>query len=442
MNEQDMEKVNGGLVIEPRSPQGWVFGATTGVTKRVRHAVPWLVNPVFSQVWRDRLGQIADTYGCVTNSEANPVEAIMDALFPTMSHDAQKFFIDNGYIIDGHFRISRRIVAKLSGTVPRVGNSLQKVAETVRAYWPDAYMLVPEHVWPWIEGMTEDEYYADVPQETIAKAHELGRKVKELLEYNYEWINPDDTSVDDVLPYGLVQACVLTGWKGSDGFWHRGVGQSNHAVAKYGSEGKIDLIEDSYRFDGKLTRKYAADFALEWSMLHSLNLRETATKPMLERYNFKDGQLVAVRTNNAIIPCVYAAKLLRLLDTAFEGYFAGVGRQENTPIITIDAEEGMEIHDFKGNLVRKFSFGNMVVAGTASFGAGEVTPSVGFWAGLSVENKKRIVSFTRVFLSTFLALAGAQRSLGFPASWSAFGSLMVACISAAFKEGIDYLIKK
>jgi hypothetical protein len=72
----------------------------------------------------------------------------------------------------------------------------------------------------------------------------------------------------------------------------------------------------------------------------------------------------------------------------------------------------------------------------------EPVEPVGLWAGLSVENKKRIVSFTRVFLSTFLALAGAQLSLGFPASWSAFGSLMVACISAAFKEGIDYLIKK
>jgi hypothetical protein len=64
------------------------------------------------------------------------------------------------------------------------------------------------------------------------------------------------------------------------------------------------------------------------------------------------------------------------------------------------------------------------------------------WLSLSEANRKRIVSFTRVFLSTFLALAGAQLSLGFPADWTGWGSLAVACISAGFKEAIDALIRK
>jgi hypothetical protein len=183
-------------------------------------------------------------------------------------------------------------------------------------------------------------------------------------------------------------------------------------------------------------------------MLHSLNLRDEATKPMLEKYNFKDGQLVAVRTGSQIIPCGYAAKLLRLLDSSFEGYFAVRGRQEGSDIVTIDAEEGLEIHDFKGQVVKQFSDGTMKEVWTASYTGGNTSniagadTSKGLWAGLSLENKKRIVSFTRVFLSTFLALAGAQLALGYPADWTGWGSLVIACISSAFKEGIDAVIKK
>ena len=52
--------------------------------------------------------------------------------------------------------------------------------------------------------------------------------------------------------------------------------------------------------------------------------------------------------------------------------------------ITIDAEEGLEIHDFKGQLVKQFSDGTMKEVWTASYGAGEVVPKTVPWYQSSV----------------------------------------------------------
>jgi len=59
------------------------------------------------------------------------------------------------------------------------------------------------------------------------------------------------------------------------------------------------------------------------------------------------------------------------------------------------------------------------------------------WLTLSEANRKRIVSFFNTFVSNFLLLLGAQLAMGFPASWTIFGALMVASVRGAFKEALD-----
>jgi hypothetical protein len=63
------------------------------------------------------------------------------------------------------------------------------------------------------------------------------------------------------------------------------------------------------------------------------------------------------------------------------------------------------------------------------------------WLSLSESNRKRIVSFARVFVTSFAVMFAAQLNLGFPETWSAFGALATACLSSAVKEAIDAVVR-
>lgn len=64
------------------------------------------------------------------------------------------------------------------------------------------------------------------------------------------------------------------------------------------------------------------------------------------------------------------------------------------------------------------------------------------WLRLSLENRKRIVSFLNTFVVTFLILLATELDSGFPSSWSAFGALLVAVARTSVREALNLLVAK
>ena len=63
------------------------------------------------------------------------------------------------------------------------------------------------------------------------------------------------------------------------------------------------------------------------------------------------------------------------------------------------------------------------------------------WSRISLENRKRIVSFSNTFAVTFLMFVAVQLDgLGFPADTSALLALIVAAGRTAVREALNALV--
>ena len=62
------------------------------------------------------------------------------------------------------------------------------------------------------------------------------------------------------------------------------------------------------------------------------------------------------------------------------------------------------------------------------------------WLKLSLENRKRIVSFLNTFVVTFLTLIAAQMQIGFPESWSILGALILSVARTSIREAIQIAV--
>ena len=389
--------MGGGLIIEPPRPKDWYFGGLSGVTDPIRNKAGFkrYLDTGRPQSWRAHDGSFADVYACVSYALAASVTAKMNYLLDAgaFTQTAVDWLFDNGYVtedvVGGRFRfnMSRRWLAKLSGTVPRVGNSLRTVAETMRTMGP-----VPETLWPTVDGMTEAEYYSDIKDSILEKGRALGAEFLARFTYSWEWVMPDDTNISQSLLIAPVEACVKMGFRDKEGLWHRAIGDANHAVAKWGADGAIDEIRDSYKSDGSFDRRFAPDFDLESTMLHDVNPVHATEKPHM--FEFKEGYLYFVNDGTGILPCLYAAKMLRPV-TNFEefGQFLARNKEVAEPIqsrtenVLASQIEGQELRDFKGELVAKVIDGKVTLVGSVSYtggiaGSDQKKP----WYGSSVDD--------------------------------------------------------
>ena len=91
--------------------------------------------------------------------------------------------------------LSARFLAKMSGTIPTVGNYITKVFDTIYKYG-----LVEDKDWPQPPVFTNAEYYAEIPQAIIDKGQEF------LKEWNLDYL----TNIYGVdVPKALITAPLI-----------------------------------------------------------------------------------------------------------------------------------------------------------------------------------------------------------------------------------------
>lgn len=122
-----------------------------------------------------------DTFACVTFSALNSIEC------------------QYKFLTDQYRNFSDRFTARMSDTIPNVGNTLWRVGDSIRA---DG--LIDEPEWPAPDNYTEATYYSPIPQNKKDKAKEL------LKEWSvaYEWIDTDKASLIKALKQSPIQVVI------------------------------------------------------------------------------------------------------------------------------------------------------------------------------------------------------------------------------------------
>ncbi len=62
------------------------------------------------------------------------------------------------------------------------------------------------------------------------------------------------------------------------------------------------------------------------------------------------------------------------------------------------------------------------------------------WLKLSLENRKRIVSFANTFVVTLLMFLAVRLEMGFPGSWAAWAALLTAGIRTSIRETLNAIV--
>lgn len=194
-----------GLILEPRKKEDWVFGGFFGDMGPV-------VNPLGD--WRDYLvekeGQIfdaKDSYACATYATHNAYEILF------------KF-------LNKEENLSDRFTAILSGTKVGVGNSPQKVVETLRKNG-----CVAEQSLPLSAAKTIEEFYQPDPLPKNLK----DEAVKTLLDewtLNYRQLDSTDhTTLLEALKRSPVPVSVVAWYQNGAGEYFKPAGMNdNHLV--------------------------------------------------------------------------------------------------------------------------------------------------------------------------------------------------------------------
>lgn len=209
---------NFGLIETVPDPKDYVLGAETKLPKVVlcpsRDWTQWLPPLELQKDYSTGF----DTFGCVTYSCLNVLETL--AKFHGME-----------------WNDSDRFTVKASGTSPAYGNTLNRVAESVRVY--DG--TVPEADYPFV--ITQAEYYQAIPDSLIDKGQE-SLKTKKI---GYEWVTwagADKEKMWEALQYSPLQATVDYNAMVTNTIYQN----TNHAIVVYAGEYKKNWkIYDQYK---------------------------------------------------------------------------------------------------------------------------------------------------------------------------------------------------
>ncbi|MDD4601501.1 MAG: hypothetical protein PHQ46_10685, partial [Negativicutes bacterium] len=167
----------GGVIIEDRETDWKIGGASSIPYEIVMPSGDWIK---WYSIY-ERQKKKTETMSCVTFSAHNGNEAQMNFMSNTgvMTSEAIKFFIENGYLVNGQFNFSDRFTAIMSGTTPE-GNSCQNVWDSIRK---DG--LLPEADCPFTDSMTSAQYFKnDISQAQKDKA----KRVLDYINVAYEWV--------------------------------------------------------------------------------------------------------------------------------------------------------------------------------------------------------------------------------------------------------------
>jgi len=206
-----------------------------------------------------------DTWGCVSHSFENGVEALINTI-------DNKWLKDNIYI-NGQPNFSDRDLIILSGTIAKVGNSGQKVLDTAREKG-----LVSQILADWDSESRDPDvniqevYYKYTRNQFSEK---FAEDFNERLEITGTWVHRNNW--EQASKEGALQVYVKAWHKNSEGLYYNPSNTHNHAVLM--ADYKYKKIYDTYKPEIKELTSW--DDAYEWAL--KINITEkTMSKPTIE----------------------------------------------------------------------------------------------------------------------------------------------------------------
>lgn|SRR3990167_2571337 len=171
-----------------------------------------------------------EPFACVSFTTTNAVEILARRKFNTQ------------------LNLSDRFLAKISGTDTLLGNSPQKVAETLRKMGD-----VPEALWPFTENINSfQKYYERVPEAIRGRALEFVAEY----EFKHEYVNPSPAQLIQGLKHSPLGVSVYAWHKDDKEMYFKPLNtRDNHFTTLFSfEEGYFWRIFDSYDSSVKFLR--------------------------------------------------------------------------------------------------------------------------------------------------------------------------------------------
>lgn len=254
-----MKEFKAGLIFELPQEQDWEYmGAQTPIKKVM---FPDGKQFKYLSSGSHQYTVYFDPWCCVSCSTTSALETYLNRMMELDS--SVRPILDKLGMLDenGKVQLSFRALAVMSGTKPRVGNSLRAVAECARTKG-----VVGEKFWPSKDNMTEEEWYQSVPKEIIDKAKEFldwFDIYHENIKWDFNTGVPNHEDLKDSFKYGGVVGCVGSPYIYKDGMVVGSVESKgaihnyNHAIQPIEHDSPTDDVRDSYEpFDKKFDCNY------------------------------------------------------------------------------------------------------------------------------------------------------------------------------------------
>jgi hypothetical protein len=258
----EIDKNTGFVVVEPKLGD-FIRGGETGILDTA-------INP--SGDWRpfyptnqcqlmvlSNGTSVGDTNACVSFGAGQDVETNINFQLKNgtmISADNAAWLAENGYIdAKGSVFVSKRFIAKMSGTVPSQGNDLVTVWKSIQDYG-----CVPDSLWPMPDfdtvkaanpNATEQDYwnlyYEAIPDNVIA----LGAQFAARFPVLYEWLIYPAAPASDkqiltdltVAPIEIATA-VCAGWNTADPIQACGAGSQHATLMGFvETNGEYDILD-------------------------------------------------------------------------------------------------------------------------------------------------------------------------------------------------------
>lgn len=192
------------------------------------------------EIQKDQWG---DSFGCVSFSALNCIEILFKF------NKDQKNFSDRYTIVK-------------SNTIPKFGNSVKNVAESIRK---DGVVLEEDYRF---KSNTEEEFYQQIPVEVEKKSFKIPVLWEYVKFYNKDVIKRNE-KIADSLKYGPIQACVFAWGEKKGSIYQKNDKNQNHCVTIFSAKkGEYFKVFDHYENDIKFL---AWDFNFGACLMFSLD---------------------------------------------------------------------------------------------------------------------------------------------------------------------------
>ena len=207
-----------------------------------------------------------DSYGCVSHSFENALEALIKK---TLNDD---YWLRDNIYLNGYPNFSDRDLVVLSGTIPRVGNSGEKVLQTAQDKGLIAQTIADWDTTGRDTNLVEQNYYAYT---RLPSSERLAKEFNKRYKITGTWVHRNNW--EQASKEGALQVYVKAWYKNSEGKYYNPNGTSNHAVimANY----KETKIFDTY--EPRIKQLTSWDDAHIWALKINIT-RLMANKPILE----------------------------------------------------------------------------------------------------------------------------------------------------------------